>query len=133
MTQFLGPDGQPINKSPDLIPVVQWLPGGNSIGRLADRGEGVYAVACRFLSAGGRYYSAFRADNVAELVAGFPVEDGAKGEIVLVARETVENGVEVGLAIDRLVIASVEQMGREDVRDAVAALVVQPVADGRDQ
>lgn len=109
--QLLGPDGSPIQIA-EQIPFIQWLPNGQTAGRFVDRGETINAQAARFLAKGGRYSFILRADNMAEIVAGFPLDDGAKGEMALVAEEVVADGPEVGPAIDRLIANSVANMDR---------------------
>lgn len=106
--QLLGPDGQPI--APKEVPFIQWLPDGTSTGRSIDRGAEVYAQAASFLKCGGRYAYVLRLDGKAELVAGFPVKGGEKGEMVLVAEEVVPNGSEIGPAVDRLVATSIANL-----------------------
>lgn len=108
-TVLLGPDGEPI--PPKLeVPFIQWQPDGTSVGRSIDRGPVVYAQAKRFMDTGGRY-AFIITEGKGELVAGYPLEDGEKGEMLAVADETVPDGPEIGAAIDRLVAASVANMG----------------------
>lgn len=119
--QLLDADGTPIQK-PDPaaeIPFKQWQPDGEPIGRSVDRGATVRAQAQPFLDCGGRYACVFRADGMAELVAGFPVKGGEKGEMVVVAEEVVPNGPEVGPAVDRLVAASVANLDKLPITETV--------------
>lgn len=112
--QLLGADGNPIRANEE-IPFIQWLPNGESIGRSINRGSAVYAQAARFIAKGGRYAFVNRVDGMGELVAGFFLDDGAKGEMAVVAEQIVPNGPEIGPAIDRLVAASVLNMDRYTV------------------
>lgn len=112
--RLLGPDGEPIQGG-DQVPFIQWLPDGKSEGRSIDRGAAVYTQAARFIAKGGRYAFVLRADDKAELVAGFFVDGGAKGEMAAIAEEIVPNGPEIGAAIDRLVAASVANMAQYTV------------------
>lgn len=109
--KLLGSDGDPIATG-QQIPFIQWQPDGTSVGRAIDRGALVYAQAARFMAKGGRYAYVIRLGGEAELVAGFPLDDGAVGEMALVAAEIVPDGPEIGPAIDRLVAASVANMNR---------------------
>lgn len=116
--QLLGPDGEPI-QTKEEIPFIQWLPNGKSIGRSVDRGSKVYAQAAPFLKCGGRYSYVLRSDNKAELVAGFTVKGGEKGEMVVVAEEIVPDGPEIGPAIDRLVAASVANLNDLPITETI--------------
>ena len=116
--QLLGPDGEPIQAS-YVIPFIQWLPDGTSIGRPLDRGPKVHKQAAPFLACGGRYSYVLRADDVAEMVAGFPVKNGEKGEMYVVAEEVVANGPEIGPAIDRLVAASVANLHKLPITETI--------------
>lgn len=109
--KLLGPDGDPVDIVQE-IPFLQWLPDGTSVGRSIDRGREVAIQAGKFLKKGGRYSCVIRLGGEAELVAGFPLDDGAKGEMALVAEEIVQDGPEIGPAIDRLVANSVANMDR---------------------
>ncbi len=118
--QLLGPDGVPIPaKEGFRIPFIQWLPDGSSTGRMIDRSAEVYAQAARFIASGGRYACVFRSDDMAELVAGFAVKGGEKGEMVAVAEEVVPNGPEIGPAVDRLVAASIANMDKLPITETV--------------
>lgn len=110
--QLLGPDGAPIPAKKE-IPFIQWLPDGKSTGCSIDRGPEVYAQAARFIAKGGRY-ALVAGGGKAELVAGFPMEGGEKGEMTVVAEELLQSaeGPQVLFAIDRLVIASVANMDK---------------------
>lgn len=108
---ILGPDGEPIPPKKE-IPFIQWLPDGTSEGRTIERAPEIAALAAKFLAQGGRYACVLRVDGKSELVAGFTLDDSAKGEMLAVADETVPNGPEIGPAIDRLVRASVANMGK---------------------
>lgn len=118
LPQLLGPDGSPIQPKQE-IPFIQWLPNGESTGRSVDRGSVVYDQAKPFIACGGRYAFVLRADDMAELVAGFPVKEGEKGEMVVIAEEVVPNGPEIGPAVDRLVIASIANMDKLPVTETV--------------
>lgn len=115
---LLDATGTPIPK-PEGIPFIQWIPGGKSVGRVIDRGAAVAAQAAPFLACNGRYAQVFRVDGVAELVAGFMVQDGEPGEMYLVAEEVVPNGVEIGPAVDRLVAASVANLNNLPIGETV--------------
>ena len=117
-TLVLGPDGEPIPQGE--VPFIQWQPDGTSVGRSADRGAAVYAQASKFIAKGGRYAYVIRLGGEAELVAGFPLDDGGKGEMALVAEEVVQDGPEIGPAIDRLVANSVANMDRFTVTTEAA-------------
>lgn len=110
-SQLLGPDGEPIQSKRE-IPFIQWQPDGTSIGRSIERSAEVADQAARFMEKGGRYACVLRVDGMAELVAGFTLDDSAKGEMLAIADETVPDGPEIGPAIDRLVAASVANMGK---------------------
>ena len=69
-------------------------------------------MAARFLASGGRYSYILRMDGYAELVAGIPVKNGEKGEMVVVAEEVVPDGPLVLPAIDRLIEASVANLDK---------------------
>lgn len=116
--RLLGPDGQPI-QAKEEVPFIQWMPDGKSVGRSVDRGPKVYAEAAPFLACGGRYSFILRSDDMAELVAGFPVKGGEKGEMVVVAEEIVPNGPEIGPAVDRLVTASVTNLHKLPVTETI--------------
>lgn len=109
--KLLGTDGDPVAVS-QQIPFLQWLPDGTSVGRSIDRGREVAIQAGKFLKKGGRYSCVIRLGGEAELVAGFPLDDGAPGEMAVVAEEIVQDGPEIGPAIDRLVANSVANMDR---------------------
>lgn len=111
--QLLGADGEPVTGGP--VPFIQWQPDGTSVGRSIDRGAAVGAQAAKFLEKGGRYAYVIRLGGEAELVAGFPLDDGGKGEMALVAEEVIQDGPEIGEAIDRLVASSVANMDRYTV------------------
>ena len=116
--RLLDAAGTPIEPKRE-IPFIQWLPDGNSTGRSIDRGPAIYAMAATFIAKGGRY--AFVAgDGKAELVAGFPMDDGEKGEMTVVAVEALQNaeGPQVLVALDRLVVASVANMDKFTVVEA---------------
>lgn len=112
--QLLDADGQPIATG-QQVPFIQWQPDGTNIGRSIDRGAAVYAQASKFMEKGGRYAYVIRLGGEAELVAGFPLGDGAPGEMALVAEEIIQDGPEIGPAIDRLVANSVANMDRYTV------------------
>lgn len=111
--QLLNADGDAIETGE--VAFIQWLPDGTSVGRSIDRGPVVYAQAKAFLEKGGRYSYVIRLGGEAELVAGFPLDDGQKGEMALVAEEIAQDGPEIGAAIDRLVANSVANMDRYTV------------------
>jgi hypothetical protein len=106
--RLLGPDGRPIHRAE--VPFIQWLPDGTSTGRAIERSDMIAALAATFISKGGRYAMVWRVDNNAELVAGFVLDDSAKGEMLAIAEEVVPNGPEIGPAVDRLVLASVANL-----------------------
>lgn len=112
--KLLGADGDPVAVSQE-IPFIQWQPDGTSVGRSIDRGHAVSLEAGKFLRKGGRYAYVVRLGGEAELVAGFPLDDGAPGEMAVVAEEIVQDGPEIGPAIDRLVANSVANMDRYTV------------------
>lgn len=109
--RLLNGDGDPV-ETLEGVPFIQWQPDGTSVGRTIDRGAVVHAQAKKFLEKGGRYAYVIRLGGEAELVAGFPLDDGQKGEMALVAEEIIQDGPEVGPAIDRLVANSVANMDR---------------------
>lgn len=110
--QLVGLNGRAlVSKGSQQIPVIQWLPDGTGEGHFFDRGPKVFAQADQFLAKGGRYACVLDGGN-ARLVAGYPVKDGAKGEMIVVAEETVPNGPGVPRAVDRLVAASIADMPR---------------------
>lgn len=115
--QLLGPDGEPILPKQE-VPFIQWLPDGSSTGRSIERSAEVASQAAKFLAKGGRYACVSRSDGMGEMVAGFPLDDGAKGEMAVVAEEIVPDGPEIGPAIDRLVGNSVANMDRFTVTEA---------------
>lgn len=106
--QLLDAEGNPILKAE--VPFIQWLPDGTSTGRAIERSAEVAREAAKFMAKGGRYAFVLRADDQAELVAGFALDDSAKGEMLAIAEEVVPNGPEIGPAVDRLVAASVANM-----------------------
>ena len=108
--ELLDADGNPLAAGSVLF--IQWQPDGTSVGRSIDRGAVVYAQARQFMAKGGRYSFVIRLGGEAELVAGFPLDDGQKGEMAVVAEEIVQDGPEIGPAIDRLVANSVANMDR---------------------
>ena len=110
--RLLDADGDPIEGAGTLIPFIQWEPNGNPVGRTIDRGPVVAAQAKQFMAKGGRYAYVIRLGGEAELVAGFPLDDGQKGEMAVVAEEIIQDGPEIGPAIDRLVANSVANMDR---------------------
>lgn len=116
--QLLDATGTPIPPKQE-IPFIQWLPDGKSIGRGIDRGTNVYEQCKPFIACGGRYSFILRSDDKAELVAGFPVKGGEKGEMVVVAEEVVLNGPEIGPAVDRLVAASVANLHKLPVTETI--------------
>lgn len=113
-TRLLGPDGQPIVSKKDTeIPFIRYNPSpGVERGlQTIDRGLKVYAQALPFLSRGGQYVCRITPAGKAHLVAGLPVKGGARGELAIVAEETVENRPDVvGVAVDRLVAESAANM-----------------------
>lgn len=117
-TVVLGPDGEPVLPAGE-VPFIQWQPDGTSVGRSIDRGRAVYAQAEKFMAKGGRFAYVVRLGGEAELVAGFPLDDGVKGEMAVVAEEIVQDGPEIGPAIDRLVANSVANMDRFTVTTEV--------------
>lgn len=116
--QLLGLDGEPIQPKRE-IPFIQWLPDGTSVGRSIVRSDAVHATAARFIAGGGRYAFVIRADDKGELVAGFSVKGGEKGEMVVVAEEVVPNGPEIGPAIDRLVAASIANLDKLPITETM--------------
>ena len=108
--QLVGLDGQPLVTKAKGVPFIQWLPNGKSVGRLIDRGEEIGLLADRFMDRGGRFSFVIGLGGIGQLVAGFPVKGGSKGEMVVVAEETVQDGPAVLEAVDRLVRASVRDM-----------------------
>ena len=116
--QLLGPDGTPIAQS-GQIPFIQWLPDGKSMGRMIERSAKVCVQAKRFIRYGGRYSYVLRKDNMAELVAGFPVKGGEKGEMYVVAEEVVANGPDIEPAVDRLVAFSVANLDNLPISEVV--------------
>lgn len=116
--QLLGPDGVPILPKEE-VPFIQWLPDGKSVGRSIKRSSEVAAQAARFMAKGGRYAFVAFDGGKAELVAGFPMEDGEKGEMTVVAAEILpSDGPLVEAAVDRLVAASVANMDKFTVTEA---------------
>ena len=119
--RLLGPDGEPIPAKAE-VPFIQWLPDGTSTGRTIERSVEIAALAKRFMDKGGRYACVYGFDKdgrqMAELVAGFTLDDSAKGEMLAIAEEIVADGPEIGPAIDRLVRASVANMGKYVLTDA---------------
>ena len=120
--QLLGPDGKPVQKADVFF--IQWLPDGTSTGRTIERSPEIAALAKRFMDKGGRYAFVAGTDDKGqskgELVAGFTLDDSAKGEMLAIADEAVANGPEIGNAIDRLVRASVANMGKYTLTDEPA-------------
>lgn len=112
--QLVGPDGTPImSKKDTVIPFIRHnpRPGIKKSLHEIDRGPKVYAEAIQFLSRGGRYVCQITPWGKAQLVAGFPVEDGAEDELAIVAEEVVPNNPSaINEAVDRLVAASVRDM-----------------------
>lgn len=118
--ELLGPDGKPIEKG--TVPFIQWLPDGTSTGRSIERSPHIAKLAAKFLATGGRYAFVAGTDDKGEikgeLVAGYALDDSAKGEMLAIADEIVENGPAIGPAIDRLVAASVANMGKYTFTEA---------------
>lgn len=111
---LLGPDGLPVSSKKDTeIPFVRYNPArGLKRGlHTIDRGAKVYAQALPFLSRGGEFVCQITPWGAAQLVAGFPVKDGARGELAIVAEEIVPNDAgAIGEAVDRLVAAATRDM-----------------------
>lgn len=111
---LLGPDGMPIVRKQDTeIPFVRYNPSPSIPKSLhtIDRGPKVYAQALMFLGRGGRFVCQITPFGKAQLVAGFPVKNGADGEMAIVAEEIVHNApAAIGAAVDRLVAAAVRDM-----------------------
>lgn len=112
--RLLGPDGQPIVSKKDTeIPFIRYNPSpGVERGlQTIDRGLKVYAQALPFMSRGGQFVSRITPSGKAHFVAGFPVKGGARGELAIVAEETVDNTPDaIGAAVDRLVAAAARDM-----------------------
>ena len=125
MTRLLGPDGNPILRKEDTeIPFVRHnpSPGVKKSLHTIDRGPNVYAEALPFLACGGRYVCQITPFGKAQLVAGFPVKDGHPDELAIVAEEiTNNNPAAIGIAVDRLVTASVRNMDKVMLGEARAA------------
>ena len=94
---------------------------GKSVGRTIERSPDIATLAKRFMDKGGRYAFVAGTDDKgepkAELVAGFPLDDSTKGEMLAIAEEVVADGPEIGPAIDRLVRSSVANMGKYTLTD----------------
>lgn len=122
--RLLGPDGSPIVRKQDTeIPFIRYnaAPGVPRSLHTIDRGAKVYAKALPFLSRGGRFVCQITPFGKAQLVAGFPVDDGAEGELAVVAEEVVHNNAgAIGVAVDRLVDAAVRDMDRVILGEAQA-------------
>ena len=65
--QLLGPDGKPIQAS-YAIPFVRIFPNSMRGLQTIDRGEAMYALACRFIAGGGRYGISIEADGSVALL-----------------------------------------------------------------
>lgn len=120
--RLLGPDGQPIASKRDTeIPFVRHnpRPGVSRSLHMIDRGPKMYALAIQFLSRGGRFACQITPFGEAQLVAGFPVEDGAPGELAIVAEEIVPNNEgAIYAAVDRLIAAAVRDMDEVQLGEA---------------
>ncbi len=122
--QLLDAAGVPIPAKAE-VPFIQWLPDGTSTGRTIERSAEIAALAKRFMDKGGRYAFVAGTDDKGkpkgELVAGFTLDDSAKGEMLAIADEIVADGPGIGPAIDRLVRASVANMGKYTLTDITDA------------
>lgn len=104
--QLLGPDGAPIQAS-YAIPFIRISPSGTRGLQTIDRGEAMYALACKFIASGGRYGIYIDVDGSVDLVA---VVNGPNGDDMLAAQEISSNDAQLPAAVDRLVKASIVSM-----------------------
>lgn len=107
--QLLDAKGQPVQSS-SPIPFVRVYPDGLRSLQQIDRGEALYTLACKFISAGGRYGISIATDGTVDLVA---VIKGPTGDDMLAAQEFAPNNSALLPAVDRLVkksVAEVENM-----------------------
>lgn len=106
MPALLDQDGNPVQSRPE-IPFIRAYPGGRRSLHTIDRGPAMYALASRFIAAGGRYLTAIMGPDHVSLVAAM---EGEGGRLIKVAHEDAPNGPALPDAVDRLVRASVENM-----------------------
>jgi hypothetical protein len=92
------------------IPFIRSFPNGTTRLATVDRGEEMYALACQFIAAGGRYLVMKMPDESVELVAA--LGNGPGKEPTGVACETTEDGPAMLDAVDRLVRESVARLDR---------------------
>jgi hypothetical protein len=99
----------------NLVPFIRAFPNGEKRLQLISRTPEIYALACKFIAHGGRYLSYVNDKAEVEMIAATmrnPATDpmGVLDPVVEMAKETVPNGPEVPLAVDRLVRTSVEKL-----------------------
>lgn len=107
--QLLDAGGAPVQASYP-IPFIRIFPFGERGLQQVDRGEALYALACRFIAGGGRYGIYIKDDGSVDLVA---LMKGPNGDETPIATETSSNDARLLEAVDRIVKASVANIPAE--------------------
>jgi hypothetical protein len=109
---LLGPDGRPIQASYE-IPFVRIFPSGTRGLQTIDRGEAMYALACRFIAAGGRFGIYIDTDGSVDMVALMKTAQGDDG---VAAQEITTNDHRLSAAVDRLIRNAVAEIPPETLQ-----------------
>lgn len=96
-----------IGLSPKGIPFIRALPDGECVLQFIERPADIDVKACRFIAVGGRYFIAIASDDEVLLSAA---SAGPDGDLHTIATEAAPNGIQLVLAIDRLVRKSTEHL-----------------------
>ena len=112
---LVGFDGKPVPKGPTVnlpleVPVILRRPNGEESLFALVRSKRIYWKACAFIARGGRFAGTIDANDDVHLVA-LVWHDGIQDWAVL-AEETVRNGPNLADALDRLVVKSFDNMGK---------------------
>jgi len=89
------------------IPFIRVFPDYTTKMQMVERPAEVDLLACSFISQGGRYLIAKISDHEVKLAA---MVEGFNGDVYEVATEVSADGIELPLAIDRLVRESVRKI-----------------------
>ena len=112
---LVGFDGKPVPKGPTVdlpleVPVILRRPNGEESLFSLVRSKRIYWKACAFIAKGGRYAGTIDANDDVHLVA--LVWHELLTDWVVLAEETVRNGPNLADALDRLVVKSFDNMGK---------------------
>lgn len=112
---LVGYDGKPVPKGPTVdlpneVHVIVYRPNGERSLMSMERSRRHYWKASAFIAKGGKYAATITPKDDVELVA-LIWHDGIQDWAVL-AEETVRNGPNLADALDRLVVKSFDNMGK---------------------